>query len=239
MTLMHTTEPLASPSGTDTLHPSPVAERCHDREEIVRILTAAFTDDPVYNWAIPLTLPDRDRYLRACMRAEVDFALDHGGGAAVSADRTGVTLWHSPDTAPGPDEYKAFYERIAATAGPAGERCLQLAEVESAHPADLPRHVYSGFTGVVPGSQGRGTSLGLAMAVVGHCRDLGSGLYAVATSARNAALWARYGAHRCGETMLLPDGRTGLIPILIAPDMIEEALRRLHDFATQRAAAPN
>ncbi|MFD8568767.1 hypothetical protein [Streptomyces sp. NPDC059639] len=235
---MHPTDQLVSPRDADTAYTSAVARPCHDREEIVRILTAAFTDDPVYHWALPLDVPERDRRLRACMRAEVDFALDHDGGAAVSADRTGVTLWQSPDTAPGPTAHEEFRERIAAAAGPAGERCLELARIESAHPADLPRHVYSGFTGVLPGAQGKGTSLGLAMAVLSHCRDQNAAMFALATCARNAALWARYGAHQCGETMLLPDGRTGLIPILIAADRIEESLAQLRDFAAQRAAEP-
>ncbi|MBB4950628.1 GNAT superfamily N-acetyltransferase [Kitasatospora gansuensis] len=221
------------------MYTSPIAQPCHDREEIADTLTAAFTDDPVYHWAIPLDLPERGRYLHACMRAEVDFALDHGGGAAVSQDRTGVTLWHSPDTAPGLEAYEEFYERIAATAGPAAERCLQLAEIESGHPAGLPRHVYSGFTGVVPGAQGRGTSLGLAMAVIAECRDRNAAMFALATCARNAALWARYGAYQCGETMLLPDGRSGLIPILIDSHRIEEALGQLHELAVQRAVVPS
>ncbi|MCS7476941.1 hypothetical protein ACFFQW_01570 [Umezawaea endophytica] len=226
--------PVGSPHATATDHVDLVARPSRDRAEVVDILTAAFADDPVYTWAIPRTLTDRERFLRAYLRAEVDLALDHGGTAAVSADRTGATVWYSPDTAPGPEACQRFRDRVTATTGPANERCLHLARIQPADPATLPRHVYSAFTGVLPQAQGKGTSIGLALAVITSCLDHGAGMFAVATSARNAALWNRYGAYQCADTIPLPDDRTGLIPILIDPDRIEDTLTQLHDFAAQR-----
>lgn len=232
--MTHNTEPSPSRPGTHAPATNPVAQPCHDRKTITDVLTAAFTDDPVYTWAIPRDLPERGHYLRACLQVETDFALDGGGGAALAQDRTGVTVWTSPDTAPDPQAKHAFYEQIATAAGPAAERCLHLAQLEPAHLAGLPRHVYSAFTGVLPGSQGQGTSLELAMALASHCLKQNAAMYARATSARNAALWVRYGAHQCGETMLLPDGHTGLTPILIPANRIEETLGQLHELAAQR-----
>ena len=61
-----------------------------DRGDLVRVLSAAFADDPVFEWLVP-SADDRAPFLPACFAAFADVFARHDETFVVSSPETGVS----------------------------------------------------------------------------------------------------------------------------------------------------
>jgi GNAT superfamily N-acetyltransferase len=162
-------------------------------ETAVRVLTAAFADDPLARWLLPGDL-----------RAEIVFgplveeSATHGE-LAVSPDGTAAAVWLPRPAEPVGDRQPLPEARARL------RTFLELTEVR--HPGG-PAHLYLVLLGVRPGAQGRGLGGALLRERLGRADAEGIPAYLEATSPRSRALYERHGFRDSGAPIHLPDGPT-------------------------------
>ncbi|MEV5977278.1 GNAT family N-acetyltransferase [Streptomyces sp. NPDC052114] len=200
-----------------------------DREGVVRLLDAAFMQDPVSSWV----LPGEEYRLRthgALMGAFFDIALDEGY-VDITEDGTAVALWWSvpagarepgdatDSESPGSAE-NAENSEVGAAAedaedgpvllrqavDPDNERVELIGRLTDAiHPTDR-AHQYLHLIAVHPDRQGEGLGTELVAAVLARCDREGLHAYLEASNARSRDLYARLGFSFMGTALDLPDG---------------------------------
>jgi ribosomal protein S18 acetylase RimI-like enzyme len=180
-----------------------------DRGELVTVLSAAFADDPVFEWLVP-PADERTPFLPACFAAFAEVFARHDETFVVSSPETGVVggaLWAPPGVAPvHPDDEQAFGERVAEISGAHIERVGIVEEqFAAAHPHEPAWYLQ--FLAVDPAHQGNGFGSLLLREVLDRADRAGEAAYLEATSALNRALYERHG-FRCIADIALPDGPT-------------------------------
>ncbi|MFI1018929.1 GNAT family N-acetyltransferase [Streptomyces sp. NPDC020965] len=199
-----------------------------DRETVVRLLDAAFQDDPVSGWVFPDEEGRRATH-PLLMGAIVDIVLE-AGRVEVLADGSAVALWMSvPDGERGRQGHEAAHEsdpdsdsgdgdgeaedeadgpaQLRAAIDPDNERIETMgrltAEIHPRHP-----HEYLWLIAVDPARQGEGRGTALLRPTLDRCDREGSALYLEASSARGRDLYRRLGFTTMERTLVLPDGPT-------------------------------
>jgi ribosomal protein S18 acetylase RimI-like enzyme len=179
-----------------------------DRELVAAVLTAAFMDDPVTNWAAPA---DRHRaaVIRHFFRCYFDF---HAGEGTVYVDpaRRGAAVWALPGnwkTSVGQDLRisRAFAHPRHWLRAPTVARGLLGLERE--HPPEPP-HFYLASLGVEPEQQGRGLGSRLMEPVLDICDSDRIPAYLESSKESNIAFYSRHGFRVTGELKLSRRGPT-------------------------------
>jgi GNAT superfamily N-acetyltransferase len=178
-----------------------------DRELVVRLLDAAFLDDPVSRWVFP-----GDEYRRSThhrlMAAFTDIVLTHGR-IDVTEDGTACALWlsvpatddHGQDA--GQDDGPA---QVRAAVDPGNERVELIGRLAAdIHPSGR-AHAYLWMIGVAPERQGEGLGTALIASVLDRCDREGLPAYLEASSARSLGLYERLGFELVDRPLDLPDG---------------------------------
>lgn len=174
-----------------------------DRADVVRLLDAAFQDDPVSGWVFPGEEYRRRRH-GALMNAFLDLALSQGY-VDVADDGSAVALWWSVPA--GEDEGgEEGPAQLRAAVDPDNARIEEIGRLTGdAHPTDRP-HQYLHMIGVSPERQGEGLGSALIGAVLERCDREGLHAYLEASNSRSRALYSRLGFRFTGNTIDLPDG---------------------------------
>lgn len=183
-----------------------------DRTQIVRVLAAAFLDDPVFAWIVP-SRDERAELLPGIFDAFAEAYAHHDEThvvvpvAATPGALTGVALWAPAGAEPIlPHVEDRFFARIAEVAGPHLERFATTGEVfGAAHPTE-PCWFLS-LLGVDADHQGRGFGSAVLRGVLDAADRAGEPAYLEATNDRNRALYQRHGFRHVGD-LTLPDGPT-------------------------------
>jgi ribosomal protein S18 acetylase RimI-like enzyme len=181
-----------------------------DRELVVRLLDAAFQDDPVSGWVFP-----GDDYRRThhhkLMAAFTAIVLDEGR-IDVTEDGSACALWVSvPAAAPDGDHEEDDgdedgFARMREAIDPGNERIELIGRLtEQAHPVGRP-HAYLWMIGVRPERQGEGLGSALIRHVLDRCDREGLPAYLEASNARSRTLYERLGFTFTGRPVALPDG---------------------------------
>jgi GNAT superfamily N-acetyltransferase len=169
--------------------------RMSDTETAVRVLTAAFADDPLARWLLP---GDQARAAGDIVFGPLAHASAAHGELVVTPDATATAVWlpraaDPPDPQPVPDAFahlRTFMELTGAR-----------------HPTGT-AHLYLVLLGVVPGAQGRGLGGALLRERLGRADTAGLPAYLEATSGSSRALYERHGFRDTGDPIHLPDGPT-------------------------------
>ncbi|MEU6378619.1 GNAT family N-acetyltransferase [Streptomyces sp. NPDC046909] len=174
-----------------------------DRELVVRVLSAAFQDDPVSGWIFP-GVEYRRETQPLLMAAFADIVLAEGR-IDLTEDGSACALW-----LPMPDEVHddggEGFRQVRAAVDPENERVEILGRLTAEiHPAGR-AHEYLWMIGVTPGNQGQGLGAALIGSVTDRCDREGLPAYLEASSPRSRALYERLGFEQTGPALTLPDG---------------------------------
>jgi GNAT superfamily N-acetyltransferase len=180
-----------------------------DRDAVVRLVDAAFQDDPVSKWIFP----DAEHYRRVhaqMMGGFFDQVLQ-GGWVDVTEDLSAVAMWlPTPAGEPAPDDGPA---QLRAAVDPDNERVELVSTYTAAiHPYHR-EHAYLWIIGVDPERQGEGLGTALMAPVLDSCDREGTAAYLEASSERSRELYRRRGFADIGEPLRLPDGGPLMYPM--------------------------
>lgn len=176
-----------------------------DLPAIGRVLSAAFLDDPVWNWLAPDSARF-ERRARPFFVAEAGAKLHGPGEVFVDRDLRGAAIWASPDRWRGtagealklaPSSLRLFRRNL-----PRSLRTIALMERE--HPREPP-HRYLAVLGTHPDHQGKGVGSALLGAVLDRCDQEGLPAYLESSKERNVPFYARHGFEVTQE-QALPGG---------------------------------
>jgi GNAT superfamily N-acetyltransferase len=190
-----------------------------DRELIVRLLDAAFQDDPVSGWVFPGAADRRAKH-PGLMAAFTDIVLA-SGRIDVTEDGSACALWlsmpaedghgadghgpdgHGEDGLADEDDGPA---QVRQAVDPDNPRIEEIGRLTAAiHPSGR-AHEYLWMIGVAPGRQGEGLGTALIGSVLDRCDREGLPAYLEASSARSRKLYERLGFELSGPVLDLPDG---------------------------------
>ncbi|MFH8608176.1 GNAT family N-acetyltransferase [Streptomyces sp. NPDC018029] len=175
-----------------------------DREDVVRLLDAAFMQDPVSSWIFPGE-EYRLRTHGALMGAFFDLALSEGY-VDITEDGAAVALWWSVPAGEhheGDDDGPALLRQAVDADNERVETVGRL--TEAIHPTDR-AHEYLHLIAVHPDRQGEGLGTALVTAVLDRCDREGLHAYLEASNTRSRDLYTRLGFAFMGTTLDLPDG---------------------------------
>ncbi|MEV5318367.1 GNAT family N-acetyltransferase [Streptomyces sp. NPDC052687] len=179
-----------------------------DRDMVVRLLDAAFREDPVSRWVFP-----GEDYLRAThhrlMAAFTDIVLD-AGRIDVTEDGSACALWLSvPAAGPAGEGHDDGPAQVREAVDPANERVELIGRLTGEiHPAGR-AHAYLWMIGVAPDRQGEGLGTALLTPVLDRCDREGLPAYLEASNAGSRRLYERLGFTVLADRVLeLPDGPT-------------------------------
>ncbi|WP_434596345.1 GNAT family N-acetyltransferase [Streptomyces sp. A5-4] len=174
-----------------------------DREALVRLLDAAFMNDPVSSWVFP-DPAHRRRVHGPFMGVFLDAALTEGW-VDVTEDGSAAALWLQVE-AGAPDGEDEAPARMREIADPDNERAELIGRLTGAvHPHDR-AHAYLLLIAVSPERQGEGLGTALIAPVLDRCDRDGVPAYLEASSARSRGLYERLGFAFTGRTVDLPQG---------------------------------
>jgi GNAT superfamily N-acetyltransferase len=164
-----------------------------DAARCAEVLTLAFASDPPSRWI----WPEEQQYFEAFPRFVEAF-----GGAAVDSGTAyyfegfaGAALWMPPGAVPDwAPLTRVLEETISNDRRDAAFSLFE--QMEHNHPSEP--HWHLPLIGVDPAAQGRGIGSVLLRHVLDRCDRDGTPAYLEATSARNAALYARHGFDALG-----------------------------------------
>jgi ribosomal protein S18 acetylase RimI-like enzyme len=166
-----------------------------DTEAAIRVLTAAFADDPLARWLLPGHPAGAAADIVFGPVVETSAAC---GELAVSADGTAAAVW-LPRMAEPPVPDVALLPDVLARL----RTFLLLSGAR--HPAGQ-AHLYLVFLGVVPGARGRGLGGALLRERLVRADAEDMPAYLEASSPRSRALYERHGFRTTGDPIHLPDG---------------------------------
>jgi GNAT superfamily N-acetyltransferase len=166
-----------------------------ETEIAVRVLTAAFADDPLARWLLP---GDQAEAAGDIVFGPLAHASAAHGELAVTPDATAAAVW-LPRAADPPDQ-QPIPEALAHL-----RTFMELTEAR--HPTGV-AHLYLVLLGVVPGAQGRGLGGALLRERLDRADAAGLPAYLEATSRSSRALYERHGFRDTGDPIHLPDGPT-------------------------------
>ena len=174
-----------------------------DQAAVVRVLSEAFADDPVFRWIYP---DDATRY--RVLPGFFDLLVEHSerrGGNLVAADSAGAAVWVPPgEVMVDPADEQAFGTAMVALSPTDVERLAISDEIFSAHhPTEA--HWYLSLLGVAAAHQGEGVGSALLRVATARCDADAAPAYLEATNENNRRLYERHGFAVTDE-MVLPDG---------------------------------
>ncbi|MDF3146881.1 MULTISPECIES: GNAT family N-acetyltransferase [unclassified Streptomyces] len=174
-----------------------------DRELVVRLLDAAFQDDPVSGWVFPGEEHRRTAHPKLMAAfADIVFAV---GRIDVTEDGTACALWmsvpaveqHEDDEGPA---------RLREAVDPENERVELIGRLTAGiHPSGR-AHEYLWMIATAPEHQGEGLGTALMNSVLDRCDRDGLPAYLEASSDRSRKLYERLGFAPGGRPLDLPDG---------------------------------
>ncbi|MGW0826520.1 GNAT family N-acetyltransferase [Streptomyces sp. NPDC002845] len=178
-----------------------------DREQVVRLLDAAFDDDPVSVWIFPDAADRRTKHPRLMATfADVVFA---EGRVDVTEDGTACALWLSVPASDGQGEGDGDEDgpaRLREAIDPGNERIELVGRLTGeVHPAGG-AHEYLWLIAVAPEHQGEGLGTALMRSVLDRCDREGVPAYLEASNPRSRRLYERLGFVFTGRAVDLPDG---------------------------------
>jgi GNAT superfamily N-acetyltransferase len=176
-----------------------------DREAVVRLLDAAFQDDPVSGWIFPGEEERRTTHPRL-MAAFVDIVLAEGR-VEVTEDGAACALWLPvpAESADGHADEDGFAQ-LREAVDPDNERIELIGRLTAdVHPAGR-AHEYLWMIGVAPERQGEGLGTALIESVLERCDRDGVPAYLEASCARSRGLYERLGFELVDRPLDLPDG---------------------------------
>ncbi|AXG80195.1 GNAT family N-acetyltransferase [Streptomyces paludis] len=174
-----------------------------DRETLVRLLEAAFYDDPVCNWVFPDD-EHRRKVNGLFLGVFADVALAEGR-VDLLEDGSALALWLQIPAGE-PEEEDEIPARQREISDPDNERAELVGRLLGAvHPVDR-AHEYLLMIAVSPERQGRGLGRALIEPVLARCDRDGIPAYLEASSERSSRLYERLGFAFAEKTVDLPDG---------------------------------
>jgi GNAT superfamily N-acetyltransferase len=172
-----------------------------DREPVVRLLDAAFQNDPVSTWVFP-GAEYRRRTHHRLMAAFTDAVLAEGR-VDITEDGSACALW-LPVPAEAHDEPDDGPAQVREAVDPDNERVELIARLTAdIHPSGR-AHEYLWMIGVAPERQGEGLGTALIGSVLERCDRDGVPAYLEASSARSRGLYERLGFALTGRPLDLP-----------------------------------
>jgi ribosomal protein S18 acetylase RimI-like enzyme len=177
-------------------------------EGVARDLTAAFANDPVFDW---FTRPDDRReaarlnFFRFLMKELVP-----GAGEVLRPSAGGAAAIWMPSESLGPNplvqELRALPMLLTLTGWSRFVRLMQLREaMDRRHPMDRP-HDYLWFLGVTPQAQGHGVGSRLLKAKTDRLDAARRPAFLETATTRNVALYRRHGFEVVAEYRPSPSG---------------------------------
>lgn len=176
-----------------------------DAAAAIRILDAAFLNDPVSSWVLPDEARRREVH-HLLMEAFFQLSLAEGH-VDITEDGSAVALWIDvPAERREPEGGDDGPARLRALVDPDNERVEQIAHLTAAiHPHGR-AHAYLWMVGVAPDRQGEGLGAELITSVLERCDREGLPAYLEASSERSPRLYRRLGFAPLGDPVRLPDG---------------------------------
>jgi ribosomal protein S18 acetylase RimI-like enzyme len=174
-----------------------------DRELVMRLLDAAFQDDPVSGWVFPGDEHRRTTH-PGLMAAFTDVVLAEGW-IDLTEDGTACALWLSvpADAHEADDDGPAL---LREAVDPDNERVELIGRLTAGiHPVGR-AHEYLWMIAVSPERQGEGLGTALITSVLDRCDREGLPAYLEASNARSRALYERLGFKLRERPLDLPDG---------------------------------
>lgn len=174
-----------------------------DVPDLARSLAAAFEDDPIFGWLIPLNARRRRARLARFFGIELAHFVLPAGEIWTTNELPGASLslppgrWRVPfsmNIVHGPGFMRVFGPRT-------GQALAMITLMEHNHLRE-PHH-YFPYIGVAPQAQGRGLGTAMMGPTLERCDHARLPAYLEATSERNAELYARLGFELIGELRVL------------------------------------
>jgi GNAT superfamily N-acetyltransferase len=180
------------------------------------VLTAAFTNDPVFLHLLPMGIRRRTQRIRRLFDMDLPRGLRSGGGW-MSADGVGVAMWSPPGLWEPPALQGLLHlPASVATLGARFPIAMRTGSMmQAAHPEEP--HWYLHFLATEPTRQGRGIGSAVLKPMLDTCDAQGLPAYLEATSERNRALYLKNGFEDRGEPLRLPDNGPLMYPMWREP----------------------
>ncbi|HET7531367.1 MAG TPA: GNAT family N-acetyltransferase [Mycobacteriales bacterium] len=177
--------------------------------KVGRALGAAFVDDPVFQWLIPVGVARRDERLATFFSSMARSYLRRDKNVYLAGDGVGGALWSAPGS------WALPMTEVAREAVPStkafGRQLLRALRcqlsIEAKHP-DQPAHWYLGYLGVASGHQGQGIGAAMLRAVLDDADRAGVPAYLESSNERNLTLYERHGFRVVESMPLLGVGPT-------------------------------
>jgi ribosomal protein S18 acetylase RimI-like enzyme len=191
---------MALPAELEIRTPTPA-----DHDAVVRVLSDAFADDPVFSWLYP-DAPTRARVLPSFFALFATHS-ERLGGNQVAGDGRGAAVWVPPgEVLVAPEHEEAFGTELVGLHPEAAERMLMLNVAFDAHHPQEP-HWYLSLLGVASTDRGQGVGSALLREALARIDEAGMPAYLEATSVDNRRLYERHGFEVVAD-LALPDGPT-------------------------------
>jgi ribosomal protein S18 acetylase RimI-like enzyme len=193
---------------------APRIAAAQDLDVCVRVLTAAFLDDPVHVWYL------RDDRREAALRRQFHGILEHWvlplRTTWLAADGGACAMFLPPDPAPERRGLRGWLSLLRAIQPNTGwarlPRAIRLIGAMDAHHPPAPLHYYLWYLGVDPARQGHGIGESLMRAVLAHYDAAGVPTYLENSKPRNTRFYERLGY--VGEPAFTPwFGGPAMIPM--------------------------
>jgi ribosomal protein S18 acetylase RimI-like enzyme len=186
---------------------APVKADAASLESVSRDLSAAFGDDPLFNW-FSRADARRDRARLNFFRFFMKTLVLSNGETLRPASGGGAAVWMGSETQ-GPntlgEELRALPVLLGLTGFGRFSRLTKLRGVmDKAHPMDRP-HAYLWFLGVTPEAQGHGIGSRLLKAKLDQLDADGVPAFLETATTRNVALYRRHGFDVISEYRPAPD----------------------------------
>ena len=186
-----------------------------DRELVVRLLDAAFQDDPVSGWVFP-GAEDRRAKHPGLMAAFTDIVLA-AGRIDLTEDGSACALWMSMPADDDGDAEDDGPAQVRQAVDPDNERVETIGRLTAAiHPSGR-AHEYLWMIAVAPGRQGEGLGTALIESVLDRCDRERQPAYLEASSARSRKLYERLGFELAGPVLDLPENGPAMWPMWREP----------------------
>jgi GNAT superfamily N-acetyltransferase len=173
-----------------------------DVDELARVLSRAFVDDPVACLLIP-SASRRPAGLRAFFGVQLRYLSLPLGGGYTTDDLAGGALWSPPGSPP--IRLRAALSGLVPVVpyllGRHVVRALSaLRTIEAIHPKEP--HWYLATLGTDPDRQGHGVGSALLAPVLGRCDEEGVRAYLESSKESNIPFYRRHGFEVSGEVRL-------------------------------------
>ena len=163
------------------------ASTASDRQNIMAVLTLAFSVDAGVRWVYP----DPQQYLECFAEFTSAFAgaAFDCGSAYFAEGYTGAALWLPPGVHPDEQRLEVLFDRTLPSRKAELQKVFD--EMAGYHPSEP--HWYLPLIGVDPTYQGKGVGSALLQHALGECDRDGKQAYLESTSPQGTALYERHG----------------------------------------------